>query len=225
MKLFISFSFYMKTVQMARTKRIPAKRVKLNRTTQPGPDSSPSSSETDLTGCEAIVYKSRNYGVAISRVTLGPPTANRPLSNYANKGTAQRIRVNELASNAKRSQRHEPPLASSTPKPANTKRSKPKRKRRDRVMSEIRCMQKTTEPCVPLVSFYRVIREITVDRFGQPLLLTKDAINALRESAEMFVTDLLSDSYQCALHANRRTLMPKDINLVRYIRGPNDLSV
>lgn len=46
------------------------------------------------------------------------------------------------------------------------------------------------------------------------------AIAAIQEAAEAFLVHLFEDSMLCAIHAKRVTIMPKDIQLARRIRGP-----
>ena len=45
------------------------------------------------------------------------------------------------------------------------------------------------------------------------------AIQALQEAAEAFLVHLFEDANLCALHAKRVTIMQKDIQLARRIRG------
>ena len=45
------------------------------------------------------------------------------------------------------------------------------------------------------------------------------AIQALQEAAEAFLVHLFEDSNLCAIHAKRVTIMQKDIQLARRIRG------
>jgi histone H3 len=45
------------------------------------------------------------------------------------------------------------------------------------------------------------------------------AILALQEAAEAYLVGLFEDSNLCAIHAKRVTIMPKDIQLARRIRG------
>ena len=45
------------------------------------------------------------------------------------------------------------------------------------------------------------------------------AILALQEAAEAFLVHLFEDANLCAIHAKRVTLMQKDIQLARRIRG------
>lgn len=45
------------------------------------------------------------------------------------------------------------------------------------------------------------------------------AIQALQEAAEAYLVHLFEDSNLCAIHAKRVTIMQKDIQLARRIRG------
>jgi histone H3 len=45
------------------------------------------------------------------------------------------------------------------------------------------------------------------------------AILALQEAAEAYLVSLFEDTNLCAIHAKRVTIMPKDIQLARRIRG------
>ncbi|CUS07956.1 unnamed protein product [Tuber aestivum] len=45
------------------------------------------------------------------------------------------------------------------------------------------------------------------------------ALDALKEAAEAFLVHLLEDGYLCAIHCKRVTIMVKDIQLARRIRG------
>ena len=42
---------------------------------------------------------------------------------------------------------------------------------------------------------------------------------ALQEASEAYLTSLFEDANYCAIHAKRVTIMPKDIELARRIRG------
>ena len=50
------------------------------------------------------------------------------------------------------------------------------------------------------------------------------AIAALQEASEAFLVRLMEDSNLAAIHARRVTIMPKDIQLVRRLRGANSSS-
>ena len=44
---------------------------------------------------------------------------------------------------------------------------------------------------------------------------------ALQEAAEAYLISLFEDGNLCAIHTKRVTLMPKDIQLAKRIRGEN----
>lgn len=45
------------------------------------------------------------------------------------------------------------------------------------------------------------------------------AVLALQEASEAYLVGLFEDTNLCAIHAKRVTIMPKDIQLARWIRG------
>ena len=50
------------------------------------------------------------------------------------------------------------------------------------------------------------------------------AVKALQESAKAYLVGLFEDTNLCAIHAKQVTIMPKDIQLARRIRGRKSLS-
>ena len=46
-----------------------------------------------------------------------------------------------------------------------------------------------------------------------------DTIKSLQQAAEYYLVSLMDDANMCAIHAKRVTIIPKDIQLVRRIRG------
>ena len=66
--------------------------------------------------------------------------------------------------------------------------------------------------------FQRLVREITGD-FRADLRYQSTAVLALQEAAEAYLVGLFEDTNLCAIHAKRVTIMPKDIQLARRIRG------
>ncbi|KAJ3111160.1 centromeric DNA-binding histone H3-like protein cse4 [Physocladia obscura] len=96
-------------------------------------------------------------------------------------------------------------------------------------LREIRKYQKSTDLLLRKLPFSRLVREIvnqfTQDRFldadgSNNLRLQSSAIGALQEAAEAFLVHLFEDANLCAIHAKRVTIMQKDIQLARRIRGP-----
>ena len=66
--------------------------------------------------------------------------------------------------------------------------------------------------------FQRLVREIA--QVHNPYLrFQSSAILALQESVEAYLVGLLEDTNLCAIHAKRVTIMPKDMQLARWIRG------
>ncbi|KAH0907594.1 hypothetical protein HID58_039421 [Brassica napus] len=91
--------------------------------------------------------------------------------------------------------------------------------RRIRVaLREIRKYQKSTELLIRKLPFQRLVREIAQD-FKTDLRFQSSAVAALQEAAEAYLVGLFEDTNLCAIHAKRVTIMPKDIQLARRIRG------
>lgn len=88
-------------------------------------------------------------------------------------------------------------------------------------IGEIKKLQESTKTIIPLAPFMRLVREIFL-KFKPDARLTPSAIGCLQESAEMYIVQLLEDSYKCTLHRQRITLGPSDIQLVRILRGLRD---
>ncbi|EGW11176.1 Histone H3.3 [Cricetulus griseus] len=99
-------------------------------------------------------------------------------------------------------------------------RSKCKRKARPGTVAlrEIRRYQKSTELLIRKLPFQRLVREIAQD-FKTDLRFQSAAIGALQEASEAYLVGLFEDTNLCAIHAKRVTIMPKDIQLARRIRG------
>ncbi|KAL6033722.1 hypothetical protein STEG23_009120 [Scotinomys teguina] len=69
-----------------------------------------------------------------------------------------------------------------------------------------------------IVTGLRLVREIAQD-FKTDLRFQSAAIGALQEASEAYLVGLFEDTNLCAIHAKRVTIMPKDIQLARRIRG------
>ena len=55
--------------------------------------------------------------------------------------------------------------------------------------------------------------------FKTDLCFQSAAIGALQEASEAYLVGLFENTNLCAIHAKRVTIMPKDIQLARRIRG------
>ncbi|RXM36751.1 Histone H2A [Acipenser ruthenus] len=83
-------------------------------------------------------------------------------------------------------------------------------------LREIRRYQKSTELLIRKLPFQRLVREIAQD-FKTDLRFQSSM--ALQEASEAYLVGLFEDTNLCAIHAKRVTIMPKDIQLARRIRG------
>ncbi|KAK1273184.1 histone H3-like 3 [Acorus gramineus] len=86
-------------------------------------------------------------------------------------------------------------------------------------MLEIRKYQKRTELLVPKLPFQRLSAG---DRAAAPqggAEFQNHAVLALQEVAEAYLIMLFEDVNSCAIHARSVTIMPKDMQLARRIRG------
>eukprot|EP00980_Cylindrotheca_fusiformis_P013778 scaffold3556_cov190-Cylindrotheca_fusiformis.AAC.13 len=85
-------------------------------------------------------------------------------------------------------------------------------------LREIRKYQKSTDLLIRKAPFQRLVREVAQD-FKSDLRFQSTAVLALQEAAEAYLVGLFEDTNLCAIHAKRVTIMPKDIQLARRIRG------
>ena len=85
-------------------------------------------------------------------------------------------------------------------------------------LREIRKYQKSTALIINKQPFQRLVKEIGQHFF--PLLrFQASAISIIQEASEAYLVSLFEDTNLCAIHAKRVTIMPKDIQLARRIRG------
>lgn len=85
-------------------------------------------------------------------------------------------------------------------------------------LREIRKYQKSTELLLRKLPFQRLVREIAQD-YKCDLRFQTTALMALQEAAEAYLIGLMEDTNLCAIHCKRVTIMPKDLQLARRIRG------
>ena len=99
------------------------------------------------------------------------------------------------------------------------RRIKPHRYRAGTVaLKDIRHYQGSTALLIRKLPFQRLVREIAQD-FKTDLRFQSAAILCLQEAAEAYLVRLFDDANLCAIHARRVTIMQKDIQLARRIRG------
>merc|ERR1712085_126612 len=86
------------------------------------------------------------------------------------------------------------------------------------VALKIRKFQKSTELLIRKLPFQRLVRDIA-GNFKNDLRFQSSAVLALQEASEAYMVGLFEDTNLCAIHAKRVTIMPKDMQLARRIRG------
>ena len=64
----------------------------------------------------------------------------------------------------------------------------------------------------------RLVKIISEETDHQ-LRFQSQAIQALQEATEAYIVGLFEDTNLCAIHAKRQTVMKKDMELARRIRG------
>lgn len=88
-------------------------------------------------------------------------------------------------------------------------------------LREIRQFQRSTDLLLRKLPFARLVKEIAENYIGVDygIRWQSNAVLALQEASEAFLIHLLEDTNLCAIHAKRVTIMQKDIQLARRIRG------
>ena len=141
--------------------------------------------------------------------------------NGPHKSKAKRPTVGE------KTPRYQPGAGARQKKRKPTPRSQPRSARKrararpgTRALKEIRQYQRSTDLLIRKLPFARVVREET-QRYtnSNDFRWQAEALLALQEASEAYLVSIFEDSNLCAIHAKRVTLMVKDIQLARRIRG------
>ena len=91
-------------------------------------------------------------------------------------------------------------------------------------LREIRRYQKSTDLLIAKLPFARYFKEVVGDikpaSWGTVTpRVTGSALAATQEAYEAYQVGMFEDTNLCAIHAKRVTIMPKDMQLARRIRG------
>ena len=87
-------------------------------------------------------------------------------------------------------------------------------------LQQIRRYQKSTKLLIKRHPFQRLVRDIAI-KYHKKFQIA--ALSALQEASEAYLVGLFEDTNLCTIHARRVTIMPKDIQLARRIRGEDEL--
>jgi len=85
-------------------------------------------------------------------------------------------------------------------------------------LREIRRYQNSTQHLIQRLPFQRLVKEIAQHYFTD-MRFQSAAVAALQEATEAYLAALFEDTNLCAIHAGRVTILPKDMQLARKIRG------
>ncbi|ELP88236.1 histone H3, putative [Entamoeba invadens IP1] len=85
-------------------------------------------------------------------------------------------------------------------------------------LTEIKVLQRSTELLLRRAPFQHLVRDIATAS-KTDLRFQSAALACLQEAAEAYLVGLFEDTNLCAIHAKRVTIMPKDMQLARRIRG------
>ena len=75
---------------------------------------------------------------------------------------------------------------------------------------------------LPRAPFQRLVRGITTT-LDPDLRFQSQALLALQEACEAYLVGIFEDTNLCAIHAKRSTIMRKDLDLARRIRGERNM--
>jgi histone H3/H4 len=127
----------------------------------------------------------------------------------ARKSTAQKVPRKQLV--AQKIARKSAPVTTGVKKPHRFKPGTV-------ALREIRKYQKSTDLLIRKLPFQRLVREIAHE-FKQELRFQSSAVLALQEAAEAYLVSLFEDTNLAAIHAKRVTIMTRDLQLAKRIRG------
>ena len=100
----------------------------------------------------------------------------------------------------------------------NTNHTKKQRKRRaaTTAIREIRSEQKNTNLIVPVAPMNRLIAEIAA-QYKRDLRFKGEAYRALHSAVEEHLVNTFQRANLCAIHDNRETVQPKDVQLAKQL--------
>lgn len=85
-------------------------------------------------------------------------------------------------------------------------------------LREIRRAQKSDCLLIPRLALSRLVREISQD-ISEDIRYSSHALNAIQLYLESRLVEVLTNSVLTTIHASRRTVQPKDIQLARRVMG------
>ena len=80
-------------------------------------------------------------------------------------------------------------------------------------LMQIRRYQRSTELLIRKLPFQRLVKEVVLQMFQQQYRFQSTALLALQEASEQFLVNMFEKVNHIAIHANRQTIMSKDVYL------------
>jgi len=116
------------------------------------------------------------------------------------------------------------------------KKAKKVSKQEKNILRTIKLAKERTKFNIPKAHFMRMVRQ-TGQEFSEQIRWKRTAVDELQEHAEEYLTELFNKSQALAMHrgsndtdAARKTLLPKDMDMVRWLyygedsRGPKEVT-
>lgn len=159
---------------------------------------------------------SDNEQSRIRRTHASSSNRNNPHSPLQRK---RKKKQKENASPSKKQKKHQQKSKKKAPADADGDNVRKRRARPGTVaLREIRKYQKSTDLLLRKLPFSRVVREIA-HKYNSEIRFQAAALQALQVATEAHLVSLFEDSNLCAIHAKRVTVMVRDMQLARRIRG------
>jgi len=176
-------------------------------------ESSPDSESSESSGF--LTHASTSQGVPTKK-----PAAAAPKITGKKIGPASKLGKKKLEKSPKTPAQKRKSMSGPSRQTPGTERKKQRWRPGTVALREIRQYQRSTNLLIPKLPFSRLIKELANERSSSGgLRFQSSALMALQEAAESYIVQLFEDTNLCAIHAKRVTVMPKDMNLARRIRG------
>ena len=85
-------------------------------------------------------------------------------------------------------------------------------------LREVKRYQKSMDCLLPRAPFMRLVKAIS-QGYDYEMRFASQAIIALQEATEAYIVGVFEDTNLCAIHAKRQTILKKDMDLARRLRG------
>lgn len=142
-----------------------------------------------------------------------PPNSNRSRTQPSNS------QLEHESSESDEETYGDPKASKKAPVPKPKTTGAAKRKQNQPVLREIVRLQSTTDHQIPRAPFARLVHETMQKVSRVQFRLSTDALEAMRESCETYITQSLSDAYLITLNRGQLTLQPRDVQLMLFLRG------